>query len=168
MIRKHIVVLGAAVALFAASEATAQAPARPDSAGRQGEMRRGQRPRGERGMRMGREGMPGLLRGIELTQAQRDQVKTINEKYRAEFQTLRQSLQPDMKAARDARQRGDTAAARAAWDRNTVGREKMQALMEKQRTELRGVLTADQQKTFDANVRQVRTRMEKRGGKGRR
>lgn len=166
MIRKHIVVLGAAVALFAASEAIAQAPARPDSAGRQGEMRRGQRPRGERGMRMGREGMPGLLRGIELTQAQRDQVKTINEKYRAEFQTLRQSLQPDMKAVREARQRGDTAAARAAWDRNTVGREKMQALMEKQRTELRGVLTADQQKTFDANAQQVRTRMEKRGGKG--
>lgn len=166
MIRKHIVVLGAAVALFAASEAIAQAPARPDSAGRQGEMRRGQRPRGERGMRMGREGMRGMLRGIELTQAQRDQVKTINEKYRAEFQTLRESLQPDMKAARDARQRGDTAAARAAWDRNSAGREKMQSLMERQRAELRGVLTAEQQKTFDANLQQVRTRMEKRGGKG--
>lgn len=165
MIRKHIVVLGAAVALFAASEAIAQAPARPDSAGRQGEMRRGERPRGERGMRMGRDGMRGLFRGIELTQAQRDQLKTVNEKYRAEFQALRQSLQPDMKAVREARQRGDTAAARAAWDRNTVGREKMQALMEKQRTELRGVLTADQQKTFDANAQQARTRMEKRGGK---
>lgn len=168
MIRKHIVVLGAAVALFAASEAIAQAPARPDSAGRQGEMRRGQRPRGERGMRMGREGMRGLFRGIELTQSQRDQVKTVNEKYRAEFQTLRQSLEPDMKAVRDARQRGDTAAARAAWDRTSAGREKMQALMEKQRSELRGVLTPEQQKTFDANVQQGRTRMEKRGGKGRR
>ena len=110
---------------------------------------------------MGREGMRGLLRGIELTQAQRDQVKTINEKYRAEFQTLRESLQPDMKAARDARQRGDSAATRAAWDRNSAGREKMQALMEKQRADLRGVLTAEQQKTFDANVQQ-------RGGKGRR
>jgi len=167
MIRTHIVVLGAAVALFAASEAIAQAPARPDSAGRQGEMRRGQRPRGERGMRMGREGMRGLLRGIELTQAQRDQVKTINEKYRAEFQTLRESLEPDMKAVRDARQRGDTAAARAAWDRNSAGREKMQALMAKQRAELRGVLTPEQQKTFDANVQQVRERGVRGPGKAR-
>lgn len=166
MIRKHIVVLGAAVALFAASEATAQAPTKPDSARRQGEMRRGQGARGERGMRMGRDGMRGLFRGIELTQAQRDQLKTVNEKYRAQFQTLRESLQPDMKAARDARQRGDTAAARAAWDRTNAGREQMQALMEKQRTEVRGVLTPEQQKTFDANAQQMRTRMEKRGVKG--
>ncbi len=170
MIRKHIVVLGAAIALFAASEATAQAPAQTDSARRQGELRRGDRARGDRGM-MRQGGMRGLFRGIELTQAQRDQMKTVNEKYRAQFQTIRESLKPDLNAAHEARQRGDTVAARAAFERTKPARDQMQALMQQQRTELRGVLTAEQQKTFDSNVAQMKERMEKRGDraeKGRR
>ena len=170
MIRKHIVVLGAAIALFAASEATAQASAQTDSARRQGELRRGDRARGDRGM-MRQGGMRGLFRGIELTQAQRDQMKTVNEKYRAQFQTIRESLKPDLNAAHEARQRGDTVAARAAFERTKPARDQMQALMQQQRTELRGVLTAEQQKTFDSNVAQMKERMEKRGDraeKGRR
>ena len=161
MIRKHIVVLGAAVALFAASEAIAQAPAPRDSARRQGEARRGDRPRGERGG-IRQAAMRGLFRDIELTQAQRDQMKTVNEKYRPQFESIRESLKPDLKAAHDARQRGDTVAARAAFERTKVGREKMQALMQQQRAEVRGLLTADQQKTFDSNVQQLKERMEKR------
>ena len=163
MIRKHIVVLGAAIAMFAASEATAQAPAQSDSGRRQGELRRADRARGERG-KMRQAGMRGLFRGIELTQAQRDQMKTINEKYRAQFQTLRESLKPDLKAAHEARQRGDTVAARAAFERTKPARDQMQALMQQQRNEVRALLTADQQKTFDANVAQIKERLEKRGG----
>lgn len=163
MIRKHIVVLGAAVALFAASEATAQAPAQTDSARRQGELRRGDRSRGERGQ-MRQAGMRGLFRGIELTQTQRDQMKTVNEKYRSQFQTIRESLKPDLKAAQEARQRGDTVAARAAFERTKPARERTQALMEQQRTEVRALLTAEQQQAFDRNVQQVKERMEKRGG----
>jgi protein CpxP len=162
MIRKHIVVLGAAVALFAASEATAQAPAQTDSARRQGELRRGDRARGDRG-KMRQAGVRGLFRGIELTQAQRDQLKTVNEKYRTQFQTIRESLKPDIKAAHEARQRGDTVAARAAFERTKPARDRMQALMQQQRTEVRGLLTAEQQKTFDANVSRMQERMEKRG-----
>lgn len=169
MIRKNIVVLGAAIALFAASEATAQAPAQTDSARRQGELRRGDRARGDRN-KMRQAGIRGLFRGIELTQAQRDQMKTVNEKYRAQFQTIRESLKPDLKAAHDARQRGDTVAARAAFERTKPARDQIQALMQQQRTEVRGLLTADQQKTFDSNVARVKERMEKRGEgrKGRR
>jgi protein CpxP len=169
MIRKHIVVLGAAIALFAASEATAQAPAQKDSARRQGELRRGDRARGDRG-KMRQAGMRGLFRGIELTQAQRDQMKTINEKYRAQFQTIRESLKPDLKAAHDARQRGDTVAARAAFERTKPARDRMEALMQQQRTEVRGLLTAEQQQTFDSNVARMKERMDKReeGRKGRR
>ena len=165
MIRKHMVVLGAAIALFAASEATAQAPAQGDSARRQGELRRGDRARGDRGDRgkMRQAGIRGMFRGIDLTQAQRDQMKTINEKYRAQFQTIRESLKPDLKAAHDARQRGDTVAARAAFERTKPARDRMQALMQQQRTEVRGVLTAEQQKTFDDNVSRMKERMEKRG-----
>lgn len=171
MIRKHIVVLGAAIALFAASEATAQAPAQTDSARRQGELRRGDRARGDRG-KMRQAGMRGLFRGIELTQAQRDQMKTVNEKYRAQSQAIRESLKPDLQAAHDARQRGDTVAARAAFERTKPARDQMQALMQQQRTEVRALLTAEQQKTFDANVARIKERMDKRGGdraeKGRR
>ena len=163
MIRKHIVVLGAAIALFAAGEATAQAPAQRDSTRGQGELRRADRPRGNR-PDMRQAGMRGLLRGIDLTQAQRDQFKTINEKYRAQFQTLRESLQPEMKVAREAQQRGDTAAARAAFERTKASREKMQALVQQERTELRALLTPEQQQTFDRNVQQMRDRMEKRAG----
>ena len=171
MIRKHIVVLGAAIALFAASEATAQAPAQRDSARRQGEFRRGERPRGEGRGDMRQAAMRGLFRGIDLTQAQRDQMKTVNEKYRAQFQTIRESLKPELNAAHEARQRGDTVAARAAFERTKPARDQMQALMQQQRTELRGVLTPEQQKTFDSNVAQMKERMEKRGDraeKGRR
>jgi protein CpxP len=164
MIRKHIVVLGAAIALFAASEATAQAPAQHDSAHRQGELRRGDRARGERRGDMGQAAMRGLFRGIDLTQAQRDQMKTINEKYRPQFQTIRESLQPDMKAVREARQRGDTVAARAAFERTKAARDQMQALMQRQRTEVRAVLTAEQQQTFDRNAQQMKDRIEKRAG----
>jgi periplasmic protein CpxP/Spy len=170
MIRKHIVVLGAAIAMFAASEAIAQAPAQADSARRQGDMRRGDRSRGERG-KLRQAGMRGIFRGIDLTQAQRDQIKTVNEKYRAQFQTIQESLKPDLQAAKEARQRGDTVAARTAFERTKPARDRMQALMQQQRTEVRALLTAEQQKTFDANIAQMKDRMEKRGDradKGRR
>ena len=161
MNRKHIVVLGAAVALFAASEATAQAPAPRDTARRQGEFRRGDRPRGDRGQ-LRQAGMRGLFRDITLTQTQRDQMKTVNEKYRTQFQTIRESLKPDLKAAHDARQRGDTAAARAAFERTKSGRDRAQALMQQQRTEIRALLTPEQQQTFDKNIAQMKERMDKR------
>jgi Spy/CpxP family protein refolding chaperone len=161
MIRKHIVVLGAALALVAAKEATAQAPTQADSALRQGDVRRGERPRGERGQKMRRVGLKGLFRGIDLTQPQRDQMKTVNEKYRAQFQTLRESLKPDLKAAHEARQRGDTVAARAAWERTNAGRERMRALMEQQQKEVRAFLTPEQHQTFDRNAQQMRSRFEK-------
>src|SRR5688500_16645801 len=161
MIRRPIVVLGAAFALFAASEATAQAPAQADSARRQGDVRRGERTRGQK---MRRAGLKGLFRGIELTQAQRDEMKTVNEKYRPQFQTLRESLKPDLKAAHEARQRDDTVAARAAWERTNAGRERMRALMEQQHKEVRALLTPEQQQSFDRNAQQMRERMQKRAG----
>jgi Spy/CpxP family protein refolding chaperone len=163
MIRKHIAVLGAALALVAAGDAVAQSKAPSDTARRQGEFRRGERGRGPHGPKLGRGGMRSLFRGIDLTQSQRDQMKVVSEKYGAQFRTLRESLQPDLKAAREARQHGDTAAARAAWERTNAGRERMRTLMEQQKNEVRALLTPEQQKTFDANAAQMRSRLEKRG-----
>lgn len=164
MIRKHIVVLGAALALMAAGEATAQAPA--DSQ-RQGEVRRAERQRGERGRKMRRAGMRGMFRGIELTQAQREQMQAVHAKYRPQFESIRESIKPELEAARAARQRGDTAAARAAFDRTKSTRERAQALHEQERNELRALLTPEQRTTFDANAQKMKERMEKRGDRPR-
>jgi Spy/CpxP family protein refolding chaperone len=165
MIRKHIVVLGAALALVAAGEATAQAPA--DSQ-RQGEVRRGERQRGERGRKMHGAGMRGMFNGIELTQAQREQMQAVHAKYRPQFESIRESIKPDLEAARAARQRGDTAAARTAFERTTSARDRAQALHEQQRNEIRALLTPEQRTTFDANAQKVKERMEKRGDRPRR
>ena len=162
MVRKHIVVLGAALALMAAGEATAQAPA--DSQ-RQGEVRRGERQHGERGGKMRRAGMRGMFKGIELTQAQRDQMQTVHAKYRPQFEAVRESMKPDLTAAREARQRGDTVAARAALERTSAARERARALHEQQNNEIRALLTPEQRTTFDSNAKQMRDRMEKRAGK---
>ena len=162
MIRKHIVVLGAALALVAAGEAAAQSSTPTDTLRRQGEVRRGERARGQK---MRRAGLKGLFRGIDLTQAQHDQMKTVNEKYRGQFQTLRESLKPDLKAAHEARQRGDTAAARAAWERSNAGRERMRTLMEQQRNEVRALLTTEQQSVFDRNLQQMSEKHRGRRGR---
>jgi Spy/CpxP family protein refolding chaperone len=135
-------------------------PARPD-ARVEGPMMRGQRgPRGEMG--------PGraLFRGIELTAQQKEQMRAIAGKYQTQTKSLRESTRPAMEEARAARQRGDTVAARKAWERTTAQRQQMVALQERQMTELRGILTADQQRTFDANRTAVKARMDERRAEG--
>ena len=127
------------------------------------EMRGPHRRRGKGGERdemEGAGGMHGPLRGITLTDAEREKVKLVHEKYRAEGRALQDSLRPAMRAAHDARERGDSAAARAAWDRGKADRDRMKALHERAMTEVRGALTADHQARFDAN----RKEMEQRRG----
>jgi hypothetical protein len=72
------------------------------------------------------------LAGIQLTDAEKTSIKTLNEKHRDE-----------MKAFRDA-QKGQAPSAET--------RQQMQQLMERQRAELRAALTAEHQAQFDANI----------------
>jgi Spy/CpxP family protein refolding chaperone len=119
----------------------------------------------------GGRGERGLLRGIKLSDAEQAKVKEIHGKYATEGKTLRESLRPAMEEARAARQKGDTAAARAVWDRNKEGRDRMKALMERERTEIRAALSPENQKQFDTNVQQLaqrRAEWEKNGKDGRR
>lgn len=88
--------------------------------------------------RHGHGGMQrGLLRGITLSTAQRAQLQTIRTRYRDE-----------RRAARSA------GAGAVAGDTAAHGRGR--AMRQRQLTEIRGVLTPDQQATFDRNVTAVR------------
>jgi Spy/CpxP family protein refolding chaperone len=100
-------------------------------------------PQGQGEMRRG-GGMGGmLLKDITLTDAQKAQIKTIREKYMPQQMELRKASQ-------------------ATGTVDEATRTKMMDLQEKQAAEIRAVLTADQQKVFDGNLKEMRDRMEAR------
>jgi|SRR5882762_9233083 Spy/CpxP family protein refolding chaperone len=101
----------------------------------QGEMRRG-------------GGMGGmLLKDITLTDAQKEQVKTIREKYLPQQLELRKSAQA------------------VGGPPDEATRSKMMDLQSKQAAEIRAVLTADQQVQFDKNLAELKARAaERRNG----
>jgi Spy/CpxP family protein refolding chaperone len=156
-------VIGFVVASLVSAASLAQAQTASPNA-RQERRAEGRRIEG----RAGREGRGGLLRGITLSDAEKARVKQVHEKYSAEAKTLRESLRPAMQDARAARQKGDTAGVKAAWNRTAGDREKLRALMERERAEMRTALTAENQRLFDANAKQLEQRRAgmKKHGKG--
>ena len=78
-----------------------------------------------------------LFKDVNLTSAERSQMKVIHEKYKSQIKAARQS--------------GDKATVRS--------------LRTQQLDEMRGVLTPDQQTKFDANRAAIRARAEKRAAK---
>ena len=115
---------------------------------------RQQRHATERGGRVRNE----MLRGISLSDAEKARVKTIHAKYVAEAKPLRDSLRPALQKVRAARQARDSAAVRAALAKTTVERQKLWAVMERERAEIRSALTPENQKLFDANAKTVEQR----------
>ena len=118
--------------------------------------------------RAGHEGRGGLFRGIKLSAAEKAQIKQVHQKYSTEAKSLRESLRPAMQEARAARQRGDTAGVKAAWSKTAGDREKLRALMDRERAEIRTGLTAENQRLFDANAQQLEQRRAgmRKHGKG--
>ncbi|MEQ9461678.1 MAG: hypothetical protein RIG82_12080 [Phycisphaeraceae bacterium] len=129
-------------------------------------------PGGEPGMAPPRSGQPErgqmlreLFRGVDLDDAQRDEVMEIAATFRGELEawheTNEQALRDLMAEARDARELQD--------------RDRLQSLMAEFRelrqtapklidslAEIRELLTTEQFETFDANVEQAREEMERR------
>jgi Spy/CpxP family protein refolding chaperone len=100
----------------------------------------------QQGEGRGRRMSEWLLKDINLTDAQKDQIKTIREKYVPQQMELRKSAQ-------------------ATGSVDDATRAKMVDLQDKQAAEIRAVLTADQQATFDKNLAAMKTRMaERRNG----
>lgn len=147
--------LGAALAIGMGSavELEAQAAPAPQAGSEKGAKQRAER--GAQGRAMGI-----LFRDIELTEAQRTQVKGIHDRYRVQMQALR---------PQGARVRGDSA---TRPDSATIAQGR--TLMASRQAEIRAVLTPAQQVTFDRNVAQMQERGERRakeagarkGGKG--
>ena len=154
--RKAIFGLGLGVAIAGLSTvASAQNAQRPDSAHRHGRWEQGQGPR------RGGFGPGALLKGITLTDAQKTQLKSLREKA-GHDSTDRAAQRATMAKIREARQRGDTVAAKALMQ---DARAKMQREQDQRVAQIRALLTPDQQKQFDANVAEMKQRMAQRGGK---
>src|SRR5712691_7338646 len=130
----------------AASVMGAQSAQRPAPETRQGDVR------GERG---GRPKHP-LFEGIQLTDAEKASLKAVREKYQPQLRAIRVSLEPQLQAMRAARQRGDTTAARVAFEKTASDRARMRSIMEQSRADMRAALTPEHQRQFDQNVVHVK------------
>jgi Spy/CpxP family protein refolding chaperone len=129
---KAIRIATLAFALCAGMTSVAAAQGQPEPQPGQGGMRRG-------------GGMGGmLLKDITLTDTQKDQIKVIREKYAPKQLELRKAVQATGVAPDDAT------------------RAKMTDLQNQQAAEIRLILTADQQKTFDHNLHELKERMDER------
>jgi Spy/CpxP family protein refolding chaperone len=90
-------------------------------------------------------GMGGmLLKDLNLTDAQKAQVKTIREKYLPQQLELRKAVQA------------------TGGPPDEATRSKMMDLQNQQAAEIRAILNPDQQKTFDHNLHEMKERMDAR------
>jgi Spy/CpxP family protein refolding chaperone len=128
--------LGVALSLGTVGVASAQSTQQPQRVEHEG-----------RGMRRGPG--EGLLKGINLTADQKAKLKTMRESEKNN--PANEQFRKAMADARAARQRGDTAAARAQMQ---ALRPQMEQQRERQVATMRSILTPDQQKQFDANLAQ--------------
>ena len=153
MKKTTIAALGLALTLGAAGAASAQSTEPRPQRDRAGQVERGGRRGG------GPDQM--LLKGITLTEQQKEQIKAL----RQSDSGSREQFRKAMTEAREARERGDTVTAKA---RMQDVRKQMDAQRGQRIASLRGVLTAEQQKQFDANVAEWKQRADQeRGGERR-
>ena len=138
----------AGTAVMASAQSAQPAPQRAE----QHAMRR------HMGKKLGRA----LFHGIKLTDAEKARVKEVHEKYKPELKQLRESAKPQLAAVRAARQKGDTATAKALWAKSAGTRAQGGAIMDRMRVDLRAALAPEHQAQFDQNVARVKARVAAR------
>jgi protein CpxP len=168
MQRINAVALGAALLIGIAGVAGAQAQGtQPPAAGKvQGQ--RGPRAEGRRGFGRGREFGGGLARDLNLTEAQKSQIKTIHSKYRPQLEAIRNQYKSQFDNIRSLQQKGDTAGARGAFAkiRGDI-QSKSLSIRNQENADIRNVLTAEQRTKFDAAQAQRKKWMdEHKDGRG--
>jgi Spy/CpxP family protein refolding chaperone len=124
---------------------------------------------GRHGRRGGRGFGRGFARDLNLTDAQRTQIRAIHDKYRPRIKAIHEQFKTQAEAARALRQKGDTAGARAAYQRlRTDVQAKIQPIRQQEQAEVRNVLTAEQRAKFDAAQTRMKERMQNRKRDGQR
>ncbi len=168
MLRLRTAAVGAAAIIGMAGIAGAQTQARPDASGRgmrDGMGRHGQMGHGRHGQGMGQRGEHGkFMSQLNLSDAQKNQLKNIHAKYEPQMKTMREQMKAQFGPVRDARQQGDTSAAtraRAQQSREQF-RTRSMAIHQQEMNEVRGILTADQRTKWDAAQAQRKQRMDAR------
>jgi len=158
--------LGALMVCGVAAVSAAQSPTTPKTRADSGYQRRGDRPDGQfRRGPGGREGR-GFGRDLNLTDAQKAQIKAIRQKYQPQNQALRDRAKPFREAARTARQKGDTAAFRSNMEKASQVMQSGQSIRTQEQAEIRAILTPEQQAKFDARQKAASERRFKGGKKG--
>jgi Spy/CpxP family protein refolding chaperone len=159
--------LGALLVVGVAGVSAAQSPVTPKTRADSGYHRRGDRPDGQfrRGPAGRREGR-GFGRDLNLTEAQKAQIKTIRQKYQPQNKAVRDRAKPFMEAARAARQKGDTAAFRSNMAQARQVIQSGQSIRTQEQAEIRAILTPDQQAKFDAHQKAAAEHRAKGGEKG--
>jgi Spy/CpxP family protein refolding chaperone len=148
--------LGALMLVGAAGVSAAQSTTVPQKAD-SGFYRRGPRAGGQfRGREFGRD--------LNLTDAQKAQIKAIRDKYKPQNEAARTEAKPFIDAAQAARQKGDTAAFRSNMEK---ARQVGQAVRTQETAEIRNVLTPEQRTKFDARQKEMANRRGKGWHKGR-
>jgi Spy/CpxP family protein refolding chaperone len=111
----------------------------------------------------------GLVRDLNLTDAQRTQIRAIHDKYRPQFEAIRTSTRTQADNVRALRQKGDTAGARAARQKLHSDIEARVSTIRKQElADVRNILTAEQRTKWDAAQAERQKRIDewqKNGGK---
>ena len=153
MAKTRVIALAVATLVSAASFAGAQAPAQQQGA-------RHRQHAMQRGMRAGARVDRGLFRGIKLSDAEKAKLKNIHTRYATQSKSLREQMKPAMQEARAARQKGDTAAARAVLAKNKATFDKLAELRKSEQAEVRSALTPENQKLYDANLQRLATRRD--------
>ena len=159
--------LGSLLVLGVAGVSAAQSPTTPKTRADSGYSRRSARPDGQfrRGPGGGREGR-GFGRDLNLTEAQKTQIKAIRTKYQPQNQALRDRAKPFMEAARTARQKGDSVAFRSNMEKARQVMQSGQSIHTQETAEIRAILTPDQQAKFDAQQKAAGERRAKGGKAG--
>jgi len=91
-----------------------------------------------------------LAQKLNLTDAQKQQAKDLNQRFREENKAFFESAHATMKEFRAAKQAGDTAKADSLKNTVEQNRAHMKQLREAQRTQFLSILTADQRAQWDA------------------
>jgi len=148
--------LGAMMLVGVAGISAAQSTTVPKAKADSGHYRRG--GRGEMRGEFGRD--------LNLTEAQKTQIKAIRAKYQPQNEALRNQAKPYMEAARAARQKGDTVAFRTNMEKARQIMQGGQSFRTQETAEIRAVLNPEQQAKFDAQQKKFAERAAKGGHKG--